>query len=172
MENNINSSIKSESMLESKKNEDVLDIGKSNKKSGFIKVRFFIVIGVFILFLLLFFIVLSYVNRNKLRSVLEGQCFSTITYDSNEDGTILTLKFTDDEIIYSGFFGVLGEKEIATLDYTVTKKDEIEISDGVKIKVLVRNDIKKSEYYDGVAVSFSPDFTGSVQDSQLWLRNK
>ena len=78
---------------------------------------------------------------------------------SFEDDTILYLEFSDDEIEYSGYFGILGKVNIATLDYKVISGSKIEVR-GSEIDVELDDD----------SVVFRPSFINSKSYS-LWLED-
>lgn len=79
---------------------------------------------------------------------------------SSDGDTLLYLDFSDDEIDYSGYFGILGKRNVSTFDYKVISKDKISVR-GQKINV------KFSD--DGYTVTFAPSFIDS-RSVTVWTK--
>ena len=79
---------------------------------------------------------------------------------SSDGDTLLYLDFSDDEIDYSGYFGILGKRNVSTLDYEVISKDKISVR-GQEISV------KFSD--DGEMVTFAPSFIDS-RSVTVWTK--
>ena len=110
-----------------------------------------IIIAVIVAIVAIYWIVKSQ-QKSALAEKLQDEEWWTF-----EDDTQLYLEFSDDEIEYSGDFGILGRREIATMDYEVVDGDTIEV-EGQEIEVEMDDD----------SVVFTPSFINADSYS-LWL---
>ncbi len=78
----------------------------------------------------------------------------------DEGDTLLYLNFSEDEIDYSGYFGVLGRRTVGEMEYEVVDGDTI-IVHGREINVVVSK--------NGNSVTFSPSFIDS-RSSNTWTK--
>ena len=79
---------------------------------------------------------------------------------SSDGDVLLYLDFSEDEIDYSGYFGILGKRNISNMDYEVISKDQIRVGK-MKINVELRD--------GGEVVVFSPSFIDS-RSMTVWTK--
>ena len=120
--------------------------------------KLWILIPVIVLIVALLIGVGSVAAKNAKKEQLSNLLQSTEWW-RYDDSTKLYLEFSDDEIVYSGYYGsYLGLQEIATIDYTIVDEDTI-IVYGEEV------DVREEDDY----IVFTPSFT-NTDSSQLWMK--
>lgn len=79
---------------------------------------------------------------------------------SSDGNTLLFLDFSDGNIDYSGYFGILGKRTVSTIDYKVISRNKISVR-GIEINVKFSN--------VGDTVTFVPSFIDSRSVS-IWTK--
>lgn len=98
--------------------ENIMVLTRNNKKIITILLLIFLTVGIF-------FVAYQQMQKVNLKKNLQDVTW----YSTSDNDNLLILEFGNSKVSYSGYFGILGKRDIANLRYEVVSGNKLKIRD-------------------------------------------